>query len=57
MQNILDIQNILKCTIEHAWLVFNEMCANGFDFSESTKRAFKCEVIACNELIKVKEQA
>lgn len=57
MKNILDIQKLLGCTTEHAWLVFDQMCANGFDFSESTKRAFKSEVIACNELIQVKEQA
>jgi hypothetical protein len=49
---ILQIQQILGCTIEHATSVFNEMCVSGFDFSEASKRKFKSEVIACNELIK-----
>jgi hypothetical protein len=43
---IADIQKILNCTIEQAQVVFDAMCANGFDFSKSSKAKFKKEVIA-----------
>jgi hypothetical protein len=46
---IADIRNILNCTIEQAQAVFNVMCANGFDFSKSSKPKFKKEVIAISK--------
>jgi hypothetical protein len=52
MSHILNIQKILGCTIEHAKKVFDEMCATGFDFSESSAKKLKKEVIICNQLVK-----
>jgi hypothetical protein len=34
------IAELLNISAEMAELVFDEMCASGFDFSESTKRQF-----------------
>lgn len=43
---IADIRKVLNCTTEQAQIVFDVMCANGFDFSKSSKAKFKKEVIA-----------
>jgi hypothetical protein len=46
---IADIRKILNCTTEQAQAVFDAMCANGFDFSKSSKAKFKKEVIAASK--------
>lgn len=43
-KNITDIQKILGCSEMHALNVYDQLCANGVDFSECTLREFKYAV-------------
>jgi hypothetical protein len=47
-----DIMALLKIDAQTAIQVQNQMSASGFDFSESTQRAFNKEAKICFALIK-----
>ena len=46
------IAELLSISSEMAELVFDEMCASGFDFSESTHRKFVNEAKIALEVVK-----
>jgi hypothetical protein len=50
-----EIADILDCGPETAARVFDEMCASGFDFSESSSKALKREALIALQVIEFLE--
>ena len=51
-----DIMALLKIDAETAFQVQDQMMINGFDFSESSKRAFNLEAKECFQIVNLKKQ-
>lgn len=51
---IQQIQQLLDCERAHAIAVFEEMCAEGFDFSEATAHQFKTQALDSDYTVRMR---
>lgn len=54
MTYIQQIQQLLNCERAYALAVFDEMCAEGFDFSEATARQFKAQTLDADYVVRMR---